>query len=314
LVLTPGLAMQFDTYLSYFDNFLKITYKNISADYRTAGNPYLLKGLRGIFINDNIRLLQNQLFLNLYFNLYEDNLSQEDAEVSNSNLGVSLSYFPSEDYPGVTLSYGRQARSNDYDLGDSEYYQPDSVSFYPEDNSSQNISVSSSYTFATGAVKNTATISLSTITRDDKIVTRYSDSNGTPLNTFTNNSDFTIFSLAFRNTYEMPLTTRFGFSQSSSLLGKDGDNEFESAILRYYGGAEYTVKKVTADFDFKPFVNFALSQLDNPIEYNRLNYTAGFYLNSAVYGNLSLRMDYIDFGDLKDYSDTILSTRYDVTF
>jgi len=304
----PNIAMQFDTYLSYFNNYFKISYKNIDANYRTPGNPYLVNGIRGIFITDNIRLLQNQLFLNLYFKSYEDNLSQEDNVTSNSDIGASLSYFPIQSLPGVTLSYGTQSRKNDFDL-DSLYYNPSVHEFYPEDNSTQRISLSSNYSFNTGDVINTVTLSVSNIERDDKIITNAAGS------LFSNNSKFNIISLGLRNKFDVPLTSRVGFSQSTSTLGEGGSTKTESTIMRYYGGADYIVKKFAADMDFKPFVNFALSQLENP-DYKRINYTAGFYVNSYDYGNLSLRLDYIDFGTRPntDWQDMIISTRYDVTF
>lgn len=320
LTLSPGLttdpnfAMQFDTYLSYFNNYMKITYKNIDDGYSTAGNPYLQRGIRGLYINDNIRLLNNQLFLNLYLNSYEDNLAQEGNETSNTAFGTSISYFPIADYPGLTVSYGSTTRKNDYNLGVTDVYDPylnDSTqTTSPEDNSTQNLSVSSNYSFLTGSVKNTATVSVSNIVRDDKIKTVSLDTNNVELFS-TSASSFTVLSLAIRNTYSIPLVTRFGFSQTSSTLGEGGTTPLENSDLRIYGGLEYLIKNFAKNMDFKPFFNFSLAQSDDS---DRTSYTAGFYVNSFTYGNLSLRMDMIDFGSTVNYSDTILSTRYDVTF
>ena len=41
--------------------------------------------------------------------------------------------------------------------------------------------------------------------------------------------------------------------------------------------------------DLKPFVNFALSQLDTPVDYKRINYTAGFYINNFFH-QMSLKI------------------------
>jgi hypothetical protein len=150
---------------------------------------------------------------------------------------------------------------------------------------------------------------VSNIERDDNIIT---SSNGM---LFSNNSKFNIVSLGLKNKFSVPFVSRVGFSQSTSTLGEGGDTKTESTIMRYYAGADYTVKKFAADMDLKPFINFSLSQLENP-DYNRINYTAGFYVNSYDYGNLSFRFDYIDFGNRPntDWQDMIVSTRYDVTF
>ncbi|KAA3614902.1 MAG: hypothetical protein D8M58_10630 [Calditrichaeota bacterium] len=312
----PALAMQFDTYLNYFNNHFKFSFKNIESDYVTPGNPYLLRGIRGLFINDNIRLANNQVFLNLYFNSYKDNLSQEDAETDNSDLGVSLSYFPMQSLPSITLSYGNQSRKNDADAED--------VAVNAEDNSTQRVSVSSNYSFHTGSVKNTATVSVSNIVRDDNI-TREIQLTDSTTGTTSTNSDFKVLSLSIKNQFAIPFTSRIGFSQTTSLIGEKTSITTENNISRYYANLEYKFKKVAADMDMRPFFNFALSQVDNgnsASEYNRINYTAGLYLNSFTYGNFSLRFDYIDFGDrisittgeTIDYKDMILSTRYDVTF
>ncbi len=312
----PNLAMQFDTYLNYFNNYFKFTYKSIEADYNSPGNPYLLRGIRGLFINDNIRLANNQVFLNLYFNSYKDNLSQEKAETDNNDLGVSISYFPMSNYPSLTLAYGNQARKNGASATDLEVSA--------EDNSTQRISVSSNYSFNTGTIKNTATLSISNIVRDDNITRVIIDPNTQDSSIVSTNSDYKVLNLSIRNNYAIPLTTRFGFSQTTSLIGENTSFVRENNILRFYGNLEYKIKKIAADMDLKPFVNFALNQVDNGTSsdnYSRLNYTAGLYLNSFTYGNFSLRFDYIDFGERVnslgtkvDFKDMILSTRYDVTF
>lgn len=302
----PALAMQFDTYLSYFNNYIKLTYKSIDADYTTPGNPWLLRGIRGFFANDNIRLVNNQVFLNLYFKAYTDNLSQEDGETTNSDIGASLSYFPIQNLPSLTLTFGSQSRKNDV--------AEDNPALYREDNSTQRLGVSSTYSFRTGSVMNTATVGVSNIARDDKV--NRTIIAGSDTTQFSNNSDFTIFSVAFKNQFEIPVVTRFGFSQSTSLFGENAANEYENKITRFYGDVEYTFKQFIADMDFKPFLKVSSSSYQNVSDYNLLNYTAGFYVSSYDYGNLSLRFDYIDFGDKPGttWQDMILSTRYEVVF
>ena len=60
----PSFAMQFETHLRYFGHSLKATYKRIDTEFTSPGNPYLRKDIAGIFISDNVRLLQNQVLLN----------------------------------------------------------------------------------------------------------------------------------------------------------------------------------------------------------------------------------------------------------
>jgi len=317
----PNLAMQFEMALNYFNNNLRFTYKNIEADYVTAGNPYLLKGIRGFFITDNIRLFENQVFLNLYYKNYTDNLSQENAETDNSDLGASLSYFPLQSLPSITLSFGNQSRDNGNTPADNIYR---GGALYPENNTTQRVSLASTYSFFTGSIRNTATFSVSNVTRDNNFLTRV-ENTMTPAAgdsmDISNNSDFNVFSLSFKNDWEFPLTTRFGFSQSTSTLGENASNETTNDINRFFGHVEYRFDKAFADVNIKPFFTLGLQQVDNVSStfdqnYNRLNYSAGLFFNSRDLGNLSLRMDYIDYGDRPniDYQDTIIVTRYDVTF
>ena len=208
--------------------------------------------------------------------------------------------------PSITLNFNNQNRENNIAATDTV--------FYPENNSTQNIGVSSSYNFATGNVLNTATISVNTYNRDDKIVRTLGDGSE-----FSNNSEFTVFTLSVKNRFEFPMTTRLGFAQSNNLFGKSSGNESETNITRFYGGLEYEFERAFEDVNIRPFVNFNLQQIENlnntaNIDYTRTNYNAGLYLQSSQYGALSFRFDYIDYGDQSTFKDTILTTRYDVTF
>lgn len=291
----PSLAMQVDAYFSYFNHLLRLSYKSIDADYTTPGNPYLLKGLRGFYASDNVRLINNQVFLNLYFNSYTDNLSQKDAETANQDFGATLSYFPNSNLPSLTLSFGNQNRSNSADTTNS--------ALYPEDNTTQRIGVSSSYSFETGALGNTATLSFSNFVRDDKI-------------SLNNRSSFNVISLGLRNSYPFPLVTRFGYSQTKSEFGAGSTATIQN-ITRFDGGVEYQFKGVARSMDIKPFANVIFQQISGGVQdYNRLNYSAGIYARSEKMGALSLRLDYIDYSDLAgvDWKDTIVNARYDLTF
>jgi len=290
----PSLALQAEAYFSYFDQLLKVAYKSIDANYTTAGNPYLLRGVRGLYVSDNIRLLDNQIFMNLYFNAYTDNLSQEGAETDNKDFGASISYFPLTNLPGVTLTFGNQSRINNAD--------PNNEALYREDNSTQRYGLSSSYKFNTASVKNTVTVSFNNFTRDDRAIA-------------TNQSSFNVFSLGLRNQFDAPFATRLGFSQTNSTFGS-GATASTTEIARYDGGVEYLYKNSSGNMSLKPFANVMLQQIKGSQSYNRLNYSAGAYLRTEKFGALSLRWDYMDYSDLAgvDWKDTIVNVRYDVTF
>lgn len=299
----PNMAMRFETRLNYFRHNLRITYKNIDPDYTTPGNPYLQKGIAGLFINDNIRLINNQVFLNLYFKSYKDNLSQDVAETSNTDIGATLSYFPFQNLPSITLMYGNQSRKNNVDTTSNS---TESI-YYAEDNSTRRIMLSSSYDFSAAGLENTATFSISNFVRDDALYE-------------TNQSDFTLYSLGIRNRFQFPLTTQLGFTSSSSIFGAN-INERTTDISKYYLGLDYLFRNVMMNSTLKPFLNITYQSIENNLgasvlDYSRTNYSTGLYLRNQRYGNLSLRYDQITYGDRDDidWNDSILSTRYEINF
>ena len=299
----PNLAMQFQTQLKYFNQVFQFMYKNIEADYTTPGNPYLLKDIRGFFVNDNIRLVGNQLFLNLYFNSFQDNLSRDMAKTDNTQYGATVSYYPFKNLPGISVMFGNQTRKNELAKNN---ISPDSTFMLIEDNTTRRLGLSSSYKFVTGSVKNTVSLSASNFKRDDKAYTGdYADRSSS--------SDFTLYTIGLNNNFEFPLTTKLSYSKTASLFGKS-DFERKTDINRMFLGAAYEFKKVVMEGDIAPYLNYtyqSVSDLSN-ISYNRTNYTAGFYFRTQTAGTFTFRFDFIDYGSYRNYSDTILSTRYEL--
>ncbi|MEJ2052407.1 MAG: hypothetical protein P8X42_00690 [Calditrichaceae bacterium] len=322
----PSLAMKFQTQLKYFNQVFQFTYKNIDAEYTTPGNPYLLKDIRGLYINDKIRLLRNQLFLNLYFNSYQDRLSQGDAKTSNTQFGLSVSYYPFKNLPGVSLSYGNHLRENELA---KENVQPDTLEFLRiEDTGTQRVTLSSSYKFVTGSIKNSVTISYTNYVRDDNV---YKD-----LFAFrSTQSEYNIFTIGLRNQYAFPLISKIAFSTTSTIIGRkdqsrNQDFRTDNDINKIQIGLSYKFRQVFLNGDLQPFINFNHQNIktmrpeadysnDIPVvtgqtvlDYSRINYSFGFNFQTYQYGTFSLRYDYIDYGSLRNWSDTILSTGYEI--
>ncbi|MBN2424138.1 MAG: hypothetical protein JXB44_03865 [Calditrichaceae bacterium] len=298
----PSIAMRFQLRLRYFRQDLTVGYRKVEADYITPGNPYMQKDLSGFHIMDYIRLLNNQIFLNLYFRSFDDNISRGDAKTNSTDFGATISYFPFSNLPSVTLSYNNLSRQNELS---EKGIHPDSTVLFFEDNQTQQIGLSSSYKFETGSVKNTATIGITNHKRDDKAYP-------------TNKSDFTMFNIGVRNQFKFPLTTRVTFAQTASGFGADS-LESSTDIQKIFLDAQYLISNVRDRMNIRPFVQFNFQNIKNDlssynIDYNRVNYAAGVYLTDNQYGTFTLRYDYIDFGSYYNWNDTILSARYDVTF
>ena len=298
----PSLAMQFEAQLRYYQQTLRALYKKIDPEFTTPGNPYLLKDIQGLFISDNIRLLDNQVFLNLYYNAYQNNLSDKDTRTDNAEMGGSISYYPLSRLPSLTLSYGNQSRLNGLA---KDNVDPDSTHFLLEDNRTQRIGLSSSYNFDLPGLRNTLTFSASKYTRNDAVYPA-------------NRSSFLLFNAGLRNRFSFPLTTRLNYANSNSGFG-EADLENASEIQKYYLSVDYLFRRVIGNSDLKPYLQLTFQKITNTLsgvkkKYNRNNYTSGFYLTNAKFGNLSLRYDYIDYGTLYNIKDSVFSARYEVNF
>ena len=297
----PSLAMQFETKLNYFNNYVQIMYKKIEDSYNSAGNPYLLKDISGLYINDNIRLMSNQIYLNLYFKAYDDNLSKGKYKTNNTDIGASISYFPFTNLPSLTLSYGNYHRKNDVDIINNP---ADSI-FIVEDNSTNRFGLSSSYNFDLSSVKNTVTLSASNFTRDDI---------GNPFNKTT----FTIYNIGLRNRFSFPLETNINFSQSANAFG-EGTVESTTDIQKIYLNIKYDIKGIMASSTLSPYINYTHQGISQGLtgtttDYTRSNLAAGLYFRNPQYGTFTLRYDHIGYSGAGSFNDSILSTRYEINF
>ncbi len=291
----PSLALQVDAQFNYFNQMLRLSYKRIDADYSTPGNPYLLKDLQGFFANDYLRLLNNRMFMNLFFNMYETNRSHGKAKTRNKDFGITLALIPQRNLPSVSLNYVNYDRKNDV--------LPTDSLLFPENNVTQSIGLTSSYDFTTGLMRNTLSISANHFLRDDKFKI--------------SQNQYNLISVGMRNKFAFPLTSRFAYATSATDFGT-GLNKQSTDIRRYSFGVEYLFRNFVFDSQLRPFVNGTMQKIKNSTlgsTYQRKNYTVGLSWISSKIGTLSLRYDFISY-DFKtgQRNDSILSTRYNMYF
>lgn len=113
-----GTSLVYETALSfnYFGNYLKGTYIVHGKDYNSASATSLRKDIRGFNIVDRLRILDNRLFLTGSFEKLENNTaSSEIATTTYRTINTSVSYFPSNTLPNITVGYGVNSNSNPID-------------------------------------------------------------------------------------------------------------------------------------------------------------------------------------------------------
>lgn len=117
-----GTSLVYETGLAfnYFGNYLKGSYIFHGKDYTSAGATSIRKDIRGFNVIDRLRMLDNRLFLTASFERLENNTSGfEIATTTYKTINTSISYFPSGNYPNVTIGYGRNTSSNPIDPFDT---------------------------------------------------------------------------------------------------------------------------------------------------------------------------------------------------
>lgn len=302
----PNFAMQFDLYLRYFQNNLKLTYLDIHRDFASPGNPYLLKDISGLYIYDNIRLFQNQVFLNLFFKTYKNNLSDDQYSTDNSEFGSTISYFPQGNYPSVTLGYSSYNRSNGVAVADTIAMPY----LYIEDNSTQQINFSTSYDIYLNKIRNTLLFNITNFIRDD-------------VGNKESQSDFNSFTIGVKTNFRFPLSTKLSFTQSKTEVG-----DLQKSITdinRYNVRAEYKINELFDNDVLKPYVNVSFQDISagtGTTSTNRNNYSTGIVYQSKVYGIFSLKYYHISYSipDVNNpnstvtLDDSILNARYEYVF
>lgn len=299
----PSLGMRFEAILRYFNNNLSVKYTSIGRDFASPGNPYLLKDIAGIYISDNFRMINNQLFTNLYFRSYNTNQSQNVQKTQNTEFGATVSYFPQNNLPSLTLGYSSLKRQNDVSLSDTTLFER--PEFYIEDNKTQNFMISTSYNFDLNTVKNTVSLNFNTYMRDEALVIKQE-----------NQSDFNIIGIGLLSRFKFPLTTRINYSRSETAFGEV--NKSTTNINRFFVGLEYRLRGMASGDLLKPFVNFTFQNIDftNVPQAKRNNFTLGVNYKNPVAGVFSVRYDLITFGGeaAPDYNDSVLNARYQYNF
>jgi hypothetical protein len=110
-----GTSLVYETGISfyYFGNFLKASYLFHGKDYTSASATSLRKDIKGFNIIDRLRLLDNRLFLTgSYERLSNNTASSEITTTDYTTINTAVSYYPSRDYPNITVGYGVNTNIN----------------------------------------------------------------------------------------------------------------------------------------------------------------------------------------------------------
>jgi len=112
-----SVASAISFHLNYWNNYLSVKYKSIGSEYHSLGTTYLRNDIRGWFMWDQIRLLQNRLYLSLGYEDYWDHFSEKDnnpaVRLRTWRIGFNLLW--GAQIPAITFNYRNYLRDNGID-------------------------------------------------------------------------------------------------------------------------------------------------------------------------------------------------------
>jgi hypothetical protein len=221
-----SLAYNVNLRLNYFNNDFRFGFKSIGGEYVSLGNSFLRNNLRGFFVDDRLRVYQNQVYLNFGFENYKDNFDADNqnprTKLQTFNAGVSI--YPDPRYPNLTFSVRNHTRNNTP--------VPDTTNI-PEDNATIDWSVQANYDLNFMQLRHSVSVSYIASDRNDNLNT-LTPIGGVSVNLNETSSNVQLFSV--RTQYQIPLTTTFNFVRNENKFAS-GLNDFK---FNMFGGtAEY---------------------------------------------------------------------------
>ncbi|MFA7288618.1 MAG: hypothetical protein WC055_07025 [Melioribacteraceae bacterium] len=206
-----SLAAEGALSLNYFSNNLKLSYIYRGNEFQSFGQNFLRTDVKGFNFSDRIRLLENQLFVSLGFELLSDNLQNTKiATTDYSTFSSSVSYFPRFNFPSITVGYYRFDNNNGLNILDPVYGN------YAIDDISNRFTLNFGYRF-TLEIPHSANLSFSTSSRDD--------------NGFSNtDANYNSTNLQVNSTWASDLSSIFSASYYSSEIGLKNIDFFSLSI------------------------------------------------------------------------------------
>ncbi|HZY10566.1 MAG TPA: hypothetical protein VFF29_05370 [Bacteroidota bacterium] len=109
----PTLAYQGGLSLNYFNNSFKFLYLRNGNNFESFGQTFIRTDIVGYNIADRLRIIDNQVHITGGFERLEDNTAKtKAATTTTTTTNVSVSYYPSINFPNVTVGYLLASNTN----------------------------------------------------------------------------------------------------------------------------------------------------------------------------------------------------------
>ena len=288
-----SLAFTHTFNLRFFRNSFTLKYKSIGSAYNSLGNPFIRKNLKGLFINDRVRLWQNRVYLTLGYEKYEDNFKQDDGnpilDLETKQFG--LNFFPGPGLPNLNLNY----RSYQRDNGVVNFAPTDPVDDR-EDNTTNQLTFNMSYDVDVFNLKHNISLNYITLDKSDA----FSGNRPAAILPLGINNDIQSFSIQTR--FNIPLRTTISYTNNdNSFLG--GMNLFKFSSFNFRGDYRMFQDKLSLYSGFRRFSASGGTTSSFPggsafvIDYSKTQFDLGGRLTINRRHNFIIDLSTIDFAD-----------------
>ncbi|MBN1482961.1 hypothetical protein EH223_13585 [candidate division KSB1 bacterium] len=310
-----SFAYAVDLKLNYFRNLVRFGYKKIGSDYYSLANSWLRKDIRGFYLSDRVRLLQNKLYFTLGLERYADNISQSDKKPSLdlTTFDATLSYYPGKGLPNVSVSFRNYSRINGIsDLGISEYETNGQTEIdttdMREDSRQRDINIQLGYQVRFVNADHYFTVAYITAIKDDRFSETRLPNDG--LHEMTSNVNMFTWS----STYDFPLRTTLSFSTNKNVIG-NGLSDFRYQAISLFGEYKFFKKLLSTFAEFRYTKSNGFIYLS---DVTRNHVRAGGILNLPARQTVTLETYVISLSGnatlMTSYRDVILRLRYEKLF
>lgn len=153
----PTLSWEGNLSVNYEPNVFSFTYLRHGASYESFGQPFYRKDIRGVSVNDRLKLADNRLQISAGFESLKDNMAETKAATTTfTTVSGTVTYLSRSDVPNITV--GVLSLSNTNPLA------PDDIS--ARDDNTLRFMAQLSRQFNAGG-RHFASLTLSTSNRDD---------------------------------------------------------------------------------------------------------------------------------------------------
>ncbi len=195
-----SLAYQVTLNLNYFNHFINAGYKRIGAEYLSLAQSFLRNDIRGFFISDRWRMLQNRVYLNAGLESYEDHFnrvaSNPATRLNTVQLGVSIFWEPN--LPSLNFSFRNNDRNNNIDTT----LVP---AFTLENNATRDLSLTLNYDFPALNLEHSLMLNVTNSDRVDNATRALAGDAAANLKT-----------ISLRSRFQAPLTSTLTFTTNDN--------------------------------------------------------------------------------------------------